>query len=85
LYFVCKTSPQQKKKKNNKNLYFKKQPIKVFLKMNIAEKWNVDETAEWLGSIGLESKHVDLFKKEEINGEALFCLETSDFVELVRI
>jgi hypothetical protein len=49
------------------------------------EEWSVEQVGEWLASVGFDEKHVALFVDAEINGEALFCLQTSDFTELVSI
>lgn len=45
-------------------------------------KWSVAQVADWLASVGLEPEHVNLFTKQEINGEALFEMQTEHFTEL---
>jgi len=49
---------------------------------SLPKSWNVDEVCEWLEAKDLGSL-VNEFKKQQIDGKALFLLQPDDFQQLV--
>ena len=49
------------------------------------ETWDVEETAAWLGRIGLHKKYIDVCQKEHLNGRALLLLASKSPEQLVAV
>ena len=49
------------------------------------ETWDVEETAAWLGQIGLHKKYIDVCQKEHVNGRALLLLASKSPEQLVAL
>jgi hypothetical protein len=74
---------KKKKKKRNFSLKKKRKKKKKMSQKSLeAASWSVAQVGEWLASVGVESEHVALFTKQEINGEALFEMQSEHFTEL---